>query len=159
MSDFHLYISDCTKKFYSLSWKHCTYSHTNANTSNVQLNWLSCSVLFYIICYLPLRVSTAGAFHLLGFTSDNHSIALLSGAKRATLKEANSISKIFRFLKKEFTSFLNYDIFECLVEHFQLDRDQENMKYPEKLKAYVKSSAFLSSLKSNQLWANIRLIQ
>ena len=75
--------------------------------------------------------------YLLGFTSDNHSIALLSGAKRAKLEEANSISKIFRFLKRECTSFLNYDIFECLIEHFQLDRDQEYLKYPDKLKKYV----------------------
>ena len=35
-------------------------------------------------------------------------------------------------------SFLNYDIFEYLIEHFKLDRDQEDFKYPEKLKAYVK---------------------
>ena len=76
--------------------------------------------------------------YLLGFTSDNHSIALLSGARRAKLEEANSISKIFRFLKGECTSFLNYNIFECLIEHFQLDRDQEYLKYPDKLKKYVK---------------------
>ena len=76
--------------------------------------------------------------YLIGFTSNEHSIALLSGAKRAKLAEANSISKIFRFLKEECTSFLNYDIFEYLIERFKLDRDQEDLKYPEKLKAYVK---------------------
>ena len=76
--------------------------------------------------------------YLIGFTSNDHSIALLSGAKRAKLAEANSISKIFRFLKEECTSFLNYDIFECLIKRFKLDRDQEDLTYPEKLKAYVK---------------------
>ena len=73
--------------------------------------------------------------YLIGFTSNEHSIAFLSGAKRAKLAEANSISKIFRFLKEECTSFF---IYECLIERFKLDRDQEDLKYPEKLKAYVK---------------------
>ena len=76
--------------------------------------------------------------YLIGFTSNENSIALLSGAKRAKLAEANSISKIFRFLKEECTSFLNYDIFEYLIERFKLNRDQEDLKYPQKLKAYVK---------------------
>ena len=75
--------------------------------------------------------------YLMGFTSSDHSIALLSCAKRDELESANTISKIFRFLKKECTSFLNYDIFECLIERFKLDRDQEDLQYPEKLKAFV----------------------
>ena len=76
--------------------------------------------------------------YLIGYTSNDHSIALLSGAKRAKIKEADSISKIFHFLKEECTSFLNYAIFERLIERFKLDKNHEDLKYREKLEKYVR---------------------
>ncbi len=38
----------------------------------------------------------------------------------------------------EYSSFLNYDIFETLVSNFDIDRGQDELRYPEHLAAYVR---------------------
>ena len=53
------------------------------------------------------------------------------------LEKCNTITAIFDVLKKKCASFLNYDIFQNIVDHYSICEDQEKMKYPEKLKAYV----------------------
>lgn len=71
--------------------------------------------------------------YLFGFTG------LLSCEKRSELQKANNLSKMFRFLKTECSSFWNYDIFEHILDHYKVDRQDEDLKYPEKLKSYVES--------------------
>lgn len=59
-------------------------------------------------------------------------------SKKAKLERADSICKIFAILKVECCcNFLNFHIFELLLDAFEIERDQENLKYPEKIKAYI----------------------
>lgn len=67
---------------------------------------------------------------------DNKKLTLLS-SKMKRLEEANDLCSIFKILKTECTSFLNYRIFEFLIKKYNIDRD-DNLKYPEKLQKYVK---------------------
>jgi hypothetical protein len=69
------------------------------------------------------------------FTSD-HSDKLLLGVK-AEMKEANTINKLFDLIGEEYTSFLNCDIFQSILEKYCTGLDCEDLKYPEYLKAYI----------------------
>lgn len=53
------------------------------------------------------------------------------------MERAQSISEIFMTINAECCTFLNYEILEDLVQEFQLNLDEENSRYPEKLKNYV----------------------
>lgn len=53
------------------------------------------------------------------------------------LGEAVDVDDVFILLIKEYSSFLNYGIFESLQEEFVINRGQEGLRYPEHLKAYV----------------------
>lgn len=76
---------------------------------------------------------------LLTMPAINHAeqeLALLS-AHKAELKKATSLNDIFDLLTTEYASFLNYDIFQFIVDTNQIDHGQEELKYPEQLKAYL----------------------
>ena len=62
---------------------------------------------------------------------------MLLATKKTELEEADSIGDIMVTLKTECTSFLNYQIYQGLVKHFDLDNGQNDLKYPEKLRAYI----------------------
>lgn len=55
---------------------------------------------------------------------------------REKLEKADSISKIFSFVR-EWASFLNDDIFQCIMEQYDIPKDRESMKYPEYLHEYL----------------------
>jgi hypothetical protein len=69
------------------------------------------------------------------FASDHHD-TLLSGV-RAEMKKADTINKLFDLIGEEYTSFLNYDIFQSILNKYCKGVDCEDLKYPEHLKAYV----------------------
>ena len=71
-----------------------------------------------------------------GQDSANQSLMLLS-TKKAKLEEARSIAQIFKILNSECCSFLNYGILERLILKFELELDEENSNYPEKLRKYI----------------------
>ena len=74
---------------------------------------------------------------LLGLSAFSHceqQYELLSSRK---LKEASCIGDIFILLLEEYSSFLNYRIFQVLQKKYVKDEGQEELKYPEYLKAYV----------------------
>ena len=81
--------------------------------------------------------------YLLGLSSFNldhrdQKLMLLS-SKRTELERANNLNDIFIILKTECASFLNYHIFERLLKNFKINKkDIESLKYPEKLRDYVK---------------------
>ena len=62
-------------------------------------------------------------------------LTLLS-VEKENIMQATNICEIFIFLD-DFTSFLNYHIFEKLVTKFELNNGQECLKYPVKLRKYI----------------------
>lgn len=65
----------------------------------------------------------------------NQELTLLS-FHEAELKRADTLNKIFDLLVTEYTSFLNYGIFQFIVEIYRIN-DQDVLKYPEHLKTYL----------------------
>jgi hypothetical protein len=76
---------------------------------------------------------------LLSFTGHvgDSKVAIIPSAMATGFNNATSTSEIFRILKKDCSSYFNYLIFECLLDCFEVARDQEALKYPEKFKEYV----------------------
>ena len=73
-------------------------------------------------------------------------LTLLS-AHKAELKKATILNDIFDLLVTEYASFLNYEIFQYIVEKYEIDHG-EVLQYPEHLKAYLmkhKVSEFVES--------------
>jgi hypothetical protein len=65
--------------------------------------------------------------------------AVLPSIITADFVEAKTFTSIFLILeRKECSSFWNYGIYENLIEHFELDREQKDLKYTEEFKTYVK---------------------
>ena len=84
---------------------------------------------------------------LVTFSTGDQRKALLPREKINKLKD-KSVRDIFLFLKQECTSFLNYDIFERILHYFKVDRNShEHLKYPQKLKAYVKKHTISEFIK------------
>ena len=54
-------------------------------------------------------------------------------------------------LIKEYASFLNYEIFQLIVDKYQLDNGQEEFKYPDHLKAYVNEHKISEFVEINPL--------
>ena len=54
------------------------------------------------------------------------------------LEKATTINEIFNVLNKMYATFLNYEIFQSMVDDFNIDQSQEKLKYPEHLDAYIK---------------------
>jgi hypothetical protein len=74
-------------------------------------------------------------------------LTLLS-AHQAELKKANTLNDIFDLLATEYASFLNYGVFQFILEKYQISRGEEVLKYPEHLKSYLmehKVSEFVES--------------
>lgn len=61
---------------------------------------------------------------------------LLSSSK-LQLEKASDVNDIFIILITDYASFLNYGIFQTLLEKYAIDEGQEELRYPEHLKAYV----------------------
>ena len=69
-------------------------------------------------------------------TSKGQKLALLSH-KETELKQQSTIIDIFDFLKTRCASFLNYDVFQKIMEKYQIKEDQDDLKYHDHLKAYI----------------------
>ena len=65
-----------------------------------------------------------------------HTLALLSD-KKSELQKATTVIEIFNILITECASFLNYDIFQDILEKYDINADQKELKYSEHLKAYM----------------------
>ena len=68
--------------------------------------------------------------------SDHQNNIMLLPTKKAALNKATTIYEVFIMLH-EYTSFLNYHIYEKLVSNFQIDEGQECFQYPAKLIDYI----------------------
>ena len=54
------------------------------------------------------------------------------------LEKATTVNGIFNVLNRNYATFLNYEIIQCIAEEYEVDPDHEKMKYPEYLDAYIK---------------------
>lgn len=59
---------------------------------------------------------------------------------RAELEEKTTIHGLFDVVTKECASFLNFEIFQCIVKEYKIDHGQEALKYPMFLEAYIKKN-------------------
>ena len=71
------------------------------------------------------------------FDSSKLKLSLLSDI-RDDLEKATTINGIFNVLNSNYATFINYEIFKCMADDYDLDQFQEKMKYPEHLDAYIK---------------------
>ena len=83
---------------------------------------------------------------LMGLSAFSHSEQQYTLLCDSKLDEAIEINDIFALLLKNYASFLNYKIFKVLQEEYVVNEGQQELRYPELLKAYLdklKISEFL----------------
>ncbi len=81
-------------------------------------------------------------------SSKRQKLTLLSDNQQHDLEKCATITAIFTFLRK-CTSFLNYDIYQSLVENYNISIDQEKMKYPDHLKDFIEKHSIEEFAKIN----------
>ena len=78
-------------------------------------------------------------------------LSLLSD-KETELKQCQTITAIFTFLTTKCASFLNYDIFESIVENYKVNKEEnDKLKYHNHLKAYIEKHEVSEFVKINPL--------
>ena len=75
----------------------------------------------------------------------------LMSDKECELEKKETITSIFTFLTTKCASFLNYEIFQKILEYYKVSDDQERLKYPEHLKAYIEKHKISEFVKINPL--------
>ena len=66
------------------------------------------------------------------------------------LKEAGTVTKIFEVLLEDFGSFLNYDIFQSILDRYKISAtDSDMLNYSEKLKAFLGKHKLSEFIKLN----------
>lgn len=75
----------------------------------------------------------------------------LLSAHKDELRKATDLNDIFDFLVTEFASFLNYDIFQFMIDTYRIDHGQEELKYPKYLNAYLQKHRVSEFLEINPL--------
>ena len=81
---------------------------------------------------------------------DGQRLALISD-KKNKLENAETITDIFIFLTTECASFLNYDIFQDILEKYKINEDQKELKYPEHIQDYIEKHKVSEFVKINPL--------
>ena len=80
--------------------------------------------------------------NLLNFSAFNHETTeqkrMLISVHKAELDKAVDLYDVFNLISTVYASFLNYDVFQFIVDTYQLDNGQEELKYDEHLEAYLK---------------------
>ena len=77
-------------------------------------------------------------------------LTLMSDRKQE-LEEKNSIIDIFTFLSTECASFLNFGIFEKIIEKYDVTEEEKELNYPQELKAYIEKHKIEEFVKINPL--------
>ncbi len=75
-------------------------------------------------------------------------LTLLSGLK-AELEKANTVNNIFDILSTEYASFLDYSVFEFIIEEYEIDESKPRMQYPEHLKAFINQHKLVEFMEIN----------
>lgn len=69
-------------------------------------------------------------------SGSNVQYKLLSGVKDK-LEAANTIYQILDTITKDCSSFLDYEIYQCIVDQYDIDHGQKALNYPEYLQEYI----------------------
>ena len=95
-------------------------------------------------------------FKLLNLSAFNHSgqKRMLLSTHEAELKRAVDLYDIFSLLTMEYASFLNYEVFQFIVNKYKLDNGQDEFKYPEYLNTYVRKHKISEFIEINPLLKN-----
>ena len=79
--------------------------------------------------------------NLLNFSAFNHDTTeqrlMLMSAHKAELWKAVDLYDVFDLVSTVYASFLNYGIFQLIVNIYQIDHGQEELKYPQHLRTYI----------------------
>ena len=86
----------------------------------------------------------------LSASSKDQELSLMSD-KKSELKKCETIAEIFEFLTCECASFLNYEVFQNLLENFNISTDEEKLQYPKHLKDYAEKHKISEFYKINPL--------
>ena len=91
------------------------------------------------------------SFKLVKESAFNHSEqkrTLVSGHETELMNTEN-LQDILQLLYRHYASFLNYDIFQFIVEKYQLDSGQKELQYPEHLTTYIEKHKISEFVKIN----------
>lgn len=75
--------------------------------------------------------------------------------RKNELIATSTITEIFNLLVTEYSSFLNFDIFEKILKRYKIDAKQEELKYPEQLKIYIEEHKISEFIKINPLLKDV----
>ena len=77
-------------------------------------------------------------------------VRMLLSTHKVQLRKAKTLNDIFDFLSVKYASFLNYEIFQHIVDANNLDNGDEVFKYPQKLKQYIMERKVSEFIKTNE---------
>lgn len=94
---------------------------------------------------------------LMSLSAFNHTALkrMLLSSHQTELERAADLNAIFNLLLKEYASFLNYEIFQLMVDQYKIDDDREELKYPDHLEAYINRRLILTDIKYQSLSRSI----
>lgn len=75
---------------------------------------------------------------------------MLLSASKADLDKATDLYDVFDVLTTEYASFINYDIFQYIIDKYRISERQE-LKYPEHLNSFVTKLKISEFVKINPL--------
>lgn len=90
---------------------------------------------------------------LMALTAFNHTKQkrCLLSAHETELQKATDLNGIFNLLVKEYASFLNYEVFQFILDKYHIDNGQEEFQYPRHLVAYINSHKISEFIEINPL--------
>ena len=71
--------------------------------------------------------------------------------KEVELEKRKTIIEIFNFLTTKCASFLNYEIFEDILDYYKIRDNNERLKYPEHFKTYIEKHKISEFVKINPM--------
>ncbi len=83
-------------------------------------------------------------------SSTGQTLALLCD-KEIALKQCNTIAEVFSLLTTKCASFLDYEIFQNILDHYKISKDEEQLKYYEHLENFIKNHKVSEFIKVNPL--------
>lgn len=90
---------------------------------------------------------------LLTISAFNHTQQkrMLLHSHKAELEGATDLNRFFNILITEYASFLNYEIFQVILDKYHLNKGQEEFKYPDHLDAYLRKHKVSEFVQINPL--------
>lgn len=84
-------------------------------------------------------------------TNNKKQQLMLLSAHKAELEKATDLNDIFDIINAEYATFLSYDIFQFMLDTYNINQGQEEFKYPEHLSDYLKEHNISEFVEINPL--------